>query len=41
MDGRTDGGKDRQTDEIDFMGHCPTNVELPIKNNPTKTCYFL
>ena len=25
-DGRTDG----QTDESDFIGRCPTNVELPI-----------
>ena len=26
-DGRTDG----QTDESDFIGRCPTNVERPIK----------
>ena len=26
MDGRTDG----QSDESDFKGRCPTNVELPV-----------
>ena len=33
---RTDGHGRTDTDESDFIGHCPTNVELPIKNNPTK-----
>ena len=25
----TDGRTDRQTDESDFIGRCPTNVERP------------
>ena len=29
-DGRTDGQKDSQKDEINFIWHCPTNVERPI-----------
>ena len=29
IDGRTDRRKDRQTDEFDFIGCCPTNVERP------------
>ena len=31
----TGGQTDRQTDESDFIGRCPTNVERPIsaKNN--------
>ena len=29
-DGRTEGRTDRQTDESDFIGQCPTNVERPI-----------
>ena len=31
MDGRMDGQMDVQTDESDFIGRCPTNVERPIK----------
>ena len=31
-DGRKDGQKDRQTDERDFNGRCPTNVER-LKQN--------
>ena len=27
IDGRTDRRKDRQTDEFDFIGCCPTNVK--------------
>ena len=30
-DGRMDGQMDLQTDESDFIGHCPTNIERPIK----------
>ena len=30
MDGQTDRRTDGQTDESDFIGLCPTNVELPI-----------
>ena len=30
-DGRMDGQMDVQTDESDFIGRCPTNVERPIK----------
>ena len=30
MDGQTDGGRtDGKTDESDFIGYCPTNVERP------------
>ena len=29
-DGLTDGRKDGQTDDTDFIGCCPTNVERPI-----------
>ena len=28
-DGRTNGQTDRQMDERDFIGRCPTNVERP------------
>ena len=28
--GRADGQTDRQTDESDLIGRCPTNVERPI-----------
>ena len=28
-EGWTNGWKDRQTDESDFIGCCPTNVEHP------------
>ena len=28
-DGRTDG----RTDESDFIGHCPTNMERPKKSS--------
>lgn len=32
MDGRMGEWTDRrQAHESDFMGHCPTDVELPIK----------
>ena len=27
MDGRTDGHTDRQRDESDFIGCCPTDIE--------------
>ena len=30
-DRRTDKRTSEQTDESDFIGHCPTNVEHPIK----------
>ena len=29
-DRRTDGRTDRQTDESDLIGRCPTNFECPI-----------
>ena len=32
-DGRTDRQRDRQTEESDFTGRCPTNVERPIVLN--------
>ena len=30
-DGQTDRRRDRQTDESDFIGGCPNNVERPIE----------
>ena len=29
MEGQTDGRMEGQTDESDFMGRCPINVEHP------------
>ena len=29
MDGRTDGDRQGQMDERDFIGRCPTNVKRP------------
>ena len=29
-DGRTEGQANRQMDESDFIGRCPTNIEHPI-----------
>ena len=29
MEGQTDGRMEGQTDESDFVGHCPTNIEPP------------
>ena len=31
-DGLTDGQRERQTDESDFIGRCLTNIERPILN---------
>ena len=36
-DGRTDGQRDVQTEESDFIGCCPTNIERPI----LKSFFFL
>ena len=35
-DGRTDAQRDKQTDESDFIGRCPTNVERPTVTYETR-----
>ena len=39
-DGRTHRRTDRQTDENDFIGHCPTKVERPINQKKFSGLYF-